>query len=72
MTCDLSILLHISAEIHEIDGGGYWAEVPRFPGCVAQGETIEALKANITKGVHPSALRELDLNVIPSIRVVVS
>lgn len=41
----------IVAEVHEIDGGGYWAEVPRFPGCVAQAETIEALKQNIVQAV---------------------
>jgi predicted RNase H-like HicB family nuclease len=41
----------IVAEVHEIEGGGYWAEVPRFPGCVAQAETIEALKQNIVQAV---------------------
>jgi len=52
MTCTLSVPLQIIAEVHEIDGGGYWAEVRRFPGCVAQGETIEALKANIVQAVE--------------------
>ena len=47
MTRTLSVPLQILAEVHEIEGGGYWAEVPRFPGCVAQAETIEKLKANI-------------------------
>jgi predicted RNase H-like HicB family nuclease len=47
MTCALSIPLQIVAEIHEIEGGGYWAELHRFPGCIAQAETIEQLKANI-------------------------
>jgi len=52
MTCTLSVPLQIIAEVHEIDGGGYWAEVPRFPGCVAQAETIEALKENIVQAVE--------------------
>ncbi len=51
MTCVLSVPLQIIAEVHEIDGGGYWAEVPRFPGCVAQAESIEALKENIVQAV---------------------
>jgi predicted RNase H-like HicB family nuclease len=51
MTCTLSVPLQIIAEVHEIDGGGYWAEVPRFPGCVAQAKTIEALKENIVRAV---------------------
>lgn len=45
------ISFEIVADVHEIEGGGYWAEVPRFPGCVAQAETIEALKQNITQAV---------------------
>ncbi len=52
MTCTLSVPLQIIAEVHEIDGGGYWAEVPRFPGCVAQAETIETLKENIVQAVE--------------------
>ncbi len=52
MTCTLTVPLQIIAEVHEIDGGGYWAEVPRFPGCVAQAETIEALKENIVQAVE--------------------
>jgi predicted RNase H-like HicB family nuclease len=51
MTCTLNVPLKIVAEIHQIDGGGYWAEVPRFPGCIAQAETIEALKENIVQAV---------------------
>ncbi len=52
MTCTLSVPLQIIAEVHEIEGGGFWAEVPRFPGCVAQAESIEALKENIVQAVE--------------------
>jgi predicted RNase H-like HicB family nuclease len=52
MTRTLSIPPEIIAEIHEIEGGGYWAEVPRFPGCIAQAETIEELEANIIQAVE--------------------
>jgi predicted RNase H-like HicB family nuclease len=52
MTCTLSVPLEIIAEVHEIEGGGYWAEVPRFPGCVAQAETIEAPKENLVQAVE--------------------
>ncbi len=52
MTCTVSVPLQIVAEVHEIEGGGYWAEVPRLPGCVAQAETIEALKENIVQAVE--------------------
>ena len=52
MTSTLSVPFQILAEIHEIEGGGYWAEVRRFPGCIAQAESIEALKANIIQAVE--------------------
>jgi predicted RNase H-like HicB family nuclease len=52
MTCTLSVSLQILAEVHEIEGGGYWAQVPRFPGCVAQAESIETLKENIVQAVE--------------------
>ncbi|MBV8556444.1 MAG: hypothetical protein JO116_12845, partial [Planctomycetaceae bacterium] len=42
----------IIAEVHEIEGGGFWAEVSRFPGCVARAETIEALKENPVQAVE--------------------
>ncbi len=51
MTCTLNVPLQILAEVHEIEGGGYWAEVPRFPGCVAQAETMEELKLNIAQAI---------------------
>ncbi len=41
MTCTLGVPLQIIAEVHEIDGCCCWAELPRFPGCVAQAETVE-------------------------------
>jgi predicted RNase H-like HicB family nuclease len=51
MTTTLSVPVTIEAIIHTIEGGGYWAEVPRFPGCVAQAETLESLEANIVRAI---------------------
>jgi predicted RNase H-like HicB family nuclease len=33
--------------IHPAEEGGYWAEVPGFPGCVSEGDTLEEVRANI-------------------------
>jgi predicted RNase H-like HicB family nuclease len=33
--------------IHPAEDGRFWAEVPGFPGCVSQGETLEKVRANI-------------------------
>jgi predicted RNase H-like HicB family nuclease len=52
MASTLSVPIQILAEVHEIDGGGYWAQVTRFPGCIAQAETIEALKENLVQAVE--------------------
>jgi predicted RNase H-like HicB family nuclease len=63
MTSTLRVPLEIIAVVHEIEGGGYWAEVPRLPGCIAQAATIEVLKKNIVQAVEdllpgPSVLTE--------------
>ena len=33
--------------IHEAEESGFWAEVPGFPGCVSEGDTLEEVRANI-------------------------
>jgi predicted RNase H-like HicB family nuclease len=33
--------------IHEADEGGFWAEAPGFRGCVAEGDALEEVRANI-------------------------
>ena len=52
MISTLSVSVHILADVHEIEGGGYWAEVRRFPGCIAQAETLDALKENLVQAIE--------------------
>ncbi len=33
--------------IHKAVEGGYWVEVPGFPGCVSEGDTLDEARANI-------------------------
>jgi len=33
--------------IHPAEEGWYWAEVPGFPGCVSEGDTLEQVRRNI-------------------------
>ena len=42
----------ITAVIHDAEEGGFWAEVPGFPGCMTQGETIEEVKAALAEAVE--------------------
>lgn len=47
MTTTLSVPVEIVAVVHEIEGGGFWAEAEGLPGCIAQAETLEALRENL-------------------------
>lgn len=38
--------------IHPAEEGGFWAEVPGFPGCVSEGETLEEVRANIREALE--------------------
>lgn len=38
--------------VHDAEEGGYWAEVPALPGCATQGETMEALLANVQEAIE--------------------
>jgi predicted RNase H-like HicB family nuclease len=48
--------------VHPAEEGGFWAEVPGFPGCVSEGETLEEVRANIREaftGVF-SVMQDID------------
>jgi predicted RNase H-like HicB family nuclease len=51
MARSINVPIQILAEVHDIEGGGYWAEVPRFPGCIAQAETIKELRTNLVQAI---------------------
>jgi predicted RNase H-like HicB family nuclease len=38
--------------VHAAEEGGYWAEVPAFPGCVSEGETFDEALANIREAAE--------------------
>ena len=44
--------MRLKVVVHEADEGGFWAEVPAIPGCATEGETFEALLANIYEAVE--------------------
>jgi predicted RNase H-like HicB family nuclease len=39
--------MKLKVVIHPAEEGGFWAEVPGFPGCVSEGETLDEVCANI-------------------------
>ena len=38
--------------VHEVEEGGYWAEVPAILGCATQGETFEELLQNLYEAIE--------------------
>ena len=38
--------------VHEAEEGGFWAEVPRLPGCFSQGETLGEVRENIKEAIE--------------------
>jgi predicted RNase H-like HicB family nuclease len=44
--------------IHKAEEGGYWAEVPALPGCVSQGETVDAVRTNVREAIEGWLLAE--------------
>jgi predicted RNase H-like HicB family nuclease len=44
--------MNIKAIIHEVEEGGFWAEVPAIPGCATQGESMEELVANLREAIE--------------------
>jgi predicted RNase H-like HicB family nuclease len=39
--------MKLQVVIHPAEEGGFWAEVPGFPGCVSCGDTLYETRANI-------------------------
>ena len=44
--------MKLKVVVHEAEEGGYWAEVPALPGCVSEGETLDATLANIREAAE--------------------
>jgi predicted RNase H-like HicB family nuclease len=43
--------ISILVKIHEIEGGGFWAEVPQFPGCLTQVATLEEIPTAVRQAI---------------------
>ena len=57
--------MNVTVLVHDAEEGGYWAEVPEFPGCVSQGDTLDELERNIREAIEAwLASERADGNVI--------
>ena len=46
--------------VHEVEEGGYWAEVPAIPGCMSQGQTLQELIENLYDAVEGCLSIDMD------------
>lgn len=48
--------------VYQAEEGGYWCDVLDLPGCVAQGETLDELRANAIEAIEgwEETVREMD------------
>ena len=44
--------MEISIIVHEAEEGGFWAEIPRLPGCATQGDTLRELLTNLAEAIE--------------------
>ena len=41
----------MTVHMYRAEEGGYWAEMPEYPGCYTQAETIDELQENVRETV---------------------
>lgn len=42
----------VTVHVYRAEEGGFWAEMPEYPGCYTQGETMDELKGNVREAVQ--------------------
>lgn len=57
----ITIAVNLPARIHRDPDGALWADVPALPGCVAGGETLEEVLANLKEAAEGWLLAKEDV-----------
>ena len=60
-TIPISIPIDLPARIHRDPDGALWADVPALPGCVAGGESLDDVLANLKEAVEGWLLAKQDV-----------
>ena len=42
----------VTVYVYRVEEGGFWAEMPEYPGCYTQAETMDELKENVREAVQ--------------------
>jgi predicted RNase H-like HicB family nuclease len=66
---DQGVAVKLRAVFHRNDDGpGYWVEVPGFPGCLTEGDTLDEARANVREafaGILASVQAHADVDHFP-------
>ncbi len=57
----ITIAVNLPARLHRDPDGALWADVPALPGCVAGGETLEEVLANLKEAAEGWLLAKEDV-----------
>ena len=44
--------MQVTVHVYRAEEGGYWAEMPEYPGCYTQAATKDELKENVREAVQ--------------------
>jgi len=44
--------MQVTVLVYRAEEGGYWAEMPEYPGCYTQAETMDELQENVREAVQ--------------------
>jgi predicted RNase H-like HicB family nuclease len=59
----ISIPVDLPARVHRDPDGALWADVPALPGCVAGGETLDEVLANLKEAAEGWLLAKQDVAI---------
>jgi len=57
----ITITIDLPAQVHRDADGALWADIPSLPGCVAGGETLDEVLANLREAAEGWLLAKHDL-----------
>jgi predicted RNase H-like HicB family nuclease len=59
----ITITVNLPARIHRDEDGAMWADVPALPGCVAGGEDLDEVLANLKEAAEGWLLAKGDIEM---------
>ena len=64
LSIPISIPIDLPARVHRDADGALWADVPALPGCVAGGDPLDAVLANLKEAAEGWLLAKQDIETM--------